>query len=92
MPYDATGATVDFALINYSNKIGIPILSKSAKIKKGEESSYNWAEVILNPQDTAALYGKYIYQLTIKDMWGDVSIPNQGIMLITKNINQLFCI
>lgn len=49
MPYDATGATVDFSLINYSNKIGIPILSKSAKIKKGEESSYNWAEVILNP-------------------------------------------
>ena len=38
----------------------------------------NIATVDLVPNDTLGLYGKYIYQITIKDIDGEVEIPNQG--------------
>ena len=34
--------------------------------------------------------GKYIYQITIRDISGEVEIPNQGLIHIIKNINQAF--
>ena len=52
---------MNFALINYSNKVGIPLLSKEAVVRKAEEEAYSFADVDLSPEDTVALYGKYIY-------------------------------
>ena len=52
---------MNFALINYSNKVGVPLLSKEAVVRKGEEEAYSFADVDLSPEDTVALYGKYIY-------------------------------
>lgn len=75
-PYDATGCTVNFSLIGYNNKIGVPILSKQATIRQDTMNINSLADVDLEPADTAALYGKYIYQLTIKDSDGNVGIPN----------------
>ena len=34
--------------------------------------------------------GKYIYQITIKDISGDVEVPKQGIFLVVNNINKGF--
>ena len=50
----------------------------------------NVAAVDLEPRDTLGLHGKYIYQITIKDIDGEAEIPNQGFLLITHNINESF--
>ena len=34
--------------------------------------------------------GKHIYQISIKDINGDIEIPKQGIMYITANIDKGF--
>ena len=46
--------------------------------------------VTLDPLDTVDLCGKYIYQITIKDINGNIEIPKQGILFITNNINKSF--
>ena len=47
-----------------------------------ETGAKNIASVDLIPDDTLGLYGKYIYQITIKDIDGEAEIPNQGFLLI----------
>lgn len=86
--FDASGSSINFAICNYSNKTGTPLLSYTPTLladEKGEASV-----VILNipKEDTASLSGKFIYQITIVDVTGKSEIPNQGIMNIAKNIHQ----
>lgn len=50
----------------------------------------NVAAVDLEPRDTLGLHGKYIYQITIKDVDGEVEVPNQGFLQIVHNINESF--
>lgn len=76
------------------NKNGKPLLSKQMDIgsdpdRDGDVS--NVVRVTLDSKDTLNLpAGKYIYQITIRDISGEVEIPNQGIIHIIKNINQAF--
>jgi hypothetical protein len=90
LPFDANDCLVNFAIINSSNKIGVPILSKYGSVLPDESGVPNIVSVRLLPMETAMLYGKYIYQITVIEISGDVEIPNQGHMFITKNINQNF--
>jgi len=46
--------------------------------------------VPLNPKETVGLSGKYIYQIQIQDIGGDVEIPKQGLLYIVNNINKGF--
>ena len=90
-PYDANSCTINFAVIGYSNKIGVPLISKNVTARADTENEAQYiADVTLSPADTVGLYGKYIYQLTLKDIDGNTAIPDQGILFITKNINQGF--
>ena len=50
----------------------------------------NVLTVTLKPKETVGLCGKYIYQIQIQDIDGDVEIPKQGILYITNNINRGF--
>ena len=50
----------------------------------------NVLTVSLPPSKTVDLFGKYIYQIIIRDIEGDVEIPKQGILYITNNINKNF--
>ena len=89
--YNASDCTGNFAIVNYSDKTSTPLVSKSMTFEVGEdEDIYSVATVELESSDTLDLYGKYIYQLTIKDIDGNAEIPNQGIFLITNNINKSF--
>lgn len=89
--YDATNCEVGFAIINYTNKNGSPIITKNATIIDGANGVKNVAEVKLAPTDTLYLYGRYIYQITVngKDSSGGKisEIPGQGIIDITRNIH-----
>jgi len=88
--FDADGATVDFSICNYSNKIGDPILSYTPTLLADSHGVVSIVRVKIPKADTAKLAGKFIYQITIIDLTGDSEIPNQGIMNITRNIHQDF--
>lgn len=87
---DVSGMSVDFSIGSYTNKTGTPLLSYTPTIR-GEDGGAAAILVVNIPKaDTAGMSGKFIYQITILDAQGRSEIPNQGIMNITRNINQSF--
>ena len=71
--------------------MGTPILTKSMEaIYNDSGTSNNVLTVKLLPNETVELFGKYIYQIIIRDIDGDVEIPNHGILYIINNINKDF--
>ena len=92
-PFSLTGCTANFSIATFTNRSESPVLSKSMSVKTSETGSTdNILTVDLAPVDTASLSGKYIYQITIRDTSGRTAIPQQGVIYITKNINQNFAI
>lgn len=90
-PFSLTGCTSNFAIVSFNNKGGAPILNKQMdSIFNEAGTSNNVLVVTLEPTETVDLYGKYIYQITIRDIDGDVEIPKQGILYVTNNINKSF--
>lgn len=93
VPFNADDCIGNFALVDYSDKYNDePLVSKPLSFVIGDDvtGAKNVATVDLLPTDTLGLYGKYIYQITIKDIDGEVEIPNQGIFNIFHNINESF--
>lgn len=91
--FDLTYCEANFAIVNYVNKYGVPVLTKKMEIYSDEgttDQAPNTLRVVLNPSDTVALNGKYVYQISLRDKSGRVEIPNQGIMLITNNIDKSY--
>lgn len=71
--------------------MGTPILTKPMEGAFNDEGTINNVlTVTLEPSETVGLNGKYIYQIQIRDIDGDVEIPKQGILYITNNINKGF--
>lgn len=92
-PFDLSSCAANFSLINFVNKNGEPLVSKQMTIRAesdDEGSIQNILTVTLTPSDTVKLAGKYVYQITIKDVSGEVDIPNQGTIHIVNNINKSF--
>ena len=88
--FDAENCTVGFAVIHYANKNGVPIFTKDVEIKMGKNNIMNIAQVDILPEDTIGLYGRYVYQITVRDYDGVTEIPGQGIINITRNIHPDF--
>lgn len=90
-PFSLTGCTCNFSIVSFTNKMGAPILSKKMNGTYNDEvASDNVLTVTLTPTETVELFGKYIYQIIIRDIEGDVEIPKQGILYVTNNINKNF--
>lgn len=90
-PYSLSGCTANFSIVSFRNKTGEPIVSKEMTSRFCHDGSCNNVlTVTLSPTDTINLAGKYIYEIQIKDIDGDVEIPKQGILYITNNINKAF--
>lgn len=87
---DSTGYTGNFAVCDYRFKDKTYIFHENLNFIADENKIKSILKIIVNPASTRELYGKYIYQITIKDAAGKIAIPNQGIMNITKNIDQTF--
>lgn len=92
VPFNAEGCVGNFSVVDFSDQMGEPLISKPLQFVIGddERGTKNVATVDLIPSDTLELYGKYIYQITIKDIDGEAEIPNQGFLQITHNINESF--
>ena len=91
-PFNANDCTGNFAVVDYSDKYSDPLISKplSFVVDDNKNEVKNIATVELLPTDTLGFSGKYIYQIIIKDIKGKTEIPNQGILLISHNINESF--
>lgn len=90
-PFSLYGCTSNFSIVSFANKSGSPILTKQMNILYNDDGTIdNVLSVTLLPTETVDLFGKYIYQITIQDIDGDIEIPKQGILYITNNINKGF--
>lgn len=92
-PLDMSFSTAEFAIIDYVNKNGAPLVVKQMDVLEGTAKDgleYNVLAVKLDAADTVKLAGKFIYQISIKDRDGAVEIPSQGIIQITNNIDKPF--
>lgn len=90
-PFSLARCTANFSIVSANNKMGAPILSKDMRVSLSDGSSVdNVLTVTLTPSETVNLYGKYIYEIQIRDSGGDVEIPKQGVLYITNNINKGF--
>ena len=90
-PFDLTGCTADFSVVSTNNRMGTPILTKTMTAKWNDAGTAgNVLSVTLDPLDTVELYGKYIYEIQIRDADGDIEIPKQGVLYIANNINKRF--
>lgn len=93
-PQDMSSCIANFSIINFVNKKGEPLVSKEMTIRTDpnvDGGVNNVLCVTLEPADTVNLpAGKYIYQVSIRDISGDIEIPNQGIIHLINNINKRF--
>ncbi len=90
-PFNVFGGEANFSIVNFLNKNSTPLVSKKMEINMNdEETHYNVLRVSLEPSDTVDLFGKFVYQITIKDIDGNVDIPHQGIINIHNNIDKVF--
>lgn len=88
-PFSLSGCTANFSIVNYLNRTGAPILSKTMQsVLDADITVDNKLTVTLFPEETVDLFGKYIYQIIIRDIDGETEIPKQGILYITNNINK----
>ncbi len=92
-PFSLSSCAADFSIASFTNRSETPVLSRLMDVEKGEDGQTdNLLTVDLRPEDTVRLSGKYIYQISIRDTSGHTEIPSQGIIYITKNINQSFAV
>lgn len=90
-PFSMVGCISNFSVVNFTNKNGSPIIRKDMTVIENHDgTALNVLSVNLDPRDTYELHGKFIYQISIRDIDGNVEIPQQGIMYITNNINKSF--
>lgn len=90
-PYSLSGCTANFSIVSFRNRIGTPILTKEMGVAFNTEGTINNVlTVTLSPEETVDLFGKYIYEIQMRDIDGDVEIPKQGILYVTNNINKGF--
>lgn len=93
-PFDLSSCTANLAVINWVNKSGKPLISKEMSVEAPDsltgEGALNILRVTLLPSDTVSLAGKYLYQISIRYVSGEMDIPAQGVMYISRNIDPDF--
>ena len=82
---DVSTMSASFAVIDYTNKFGSPQFTLKASVIEGEQGVPLF-RVTLQSALTVNMFGKFIYQLSVKDYKGYMQ-HRQGIMLIHKNIS-----
>lgn len=88
--FDASGATAIFSVVGAMNRTGVPIVSKPMDLIADENGITSVLTVTLFPTETVNLFGKFIYQISIRDFYGEIEIPSQGVLFITNNIDKSF--
>ena len=82
---DVSTMSASFAVIDYTNKFGSPQFTLQATVIEGGQGVPLFRVVLTSPL-TVNMFGKFIYQLAVKDYKG-YRQHAQGIMLVHKNID-----
>ena len=89
---DMTGCTAKFSITDFVHKTSRPKVTKVMDLRFGNIAGGTNVKNIFHVQlvrdDTIDLYGKYIYQITVKGPDGRTDIPDQGTMYIKRNIDK----
>lgn len=85
--YNFPSCTASFSIVDIAKN---SVLTKQITLIADADGNLNATTVTLSPIDTVELFGKYIYQITVKDTSGNVTIPSQGIMNVTDNADKSF--
>lgn len=88
--YTAEGMTVNYAVRKYGKIDEPPVINKTAEITLEANTMHSVIEIRLDSNDTLALDGRYVYQITVAGDNGIIEIPGRGILEITRNINPDF--
>lgn len=88
-PMDMSGCQAEFSIIEYLDKHGDPLWSSHMTVRE-LNGICDELFISIPPEVTVDLWGKYIYQISIRDVDGVVEIPKQGIFYITNNIQKNF--
>lgn len=88
--YDIPNGSARLAVVDFVNRSSSPVLKKEVSITSDASGKSCNASFVLDPSDTLAMSGKYLYQITISDGNGNTSIPSHGIMIVDKNIDPEF--
>lgn len=89
-PYNFSGGKANFSIVNLTNKNSAPLVSKSMTVSMNDTGThYNTVSVLLLPSETVDLFGKFVYQITLKDANGNIDLF-QGILNIYGNINKSY--
>ena len=86
-PADLSGATVWFALADYSTKT--VVVSKPCEIIQEQEDVPYKVIVRLDSAETIRLHGEYIQQLTVTDFYGKQKLPAEGRIIIIRNADPI---
>ena len=89
VPFSLSHCRASFTVVDFLNRNGKPVIGPLDMIVRKNDDGYdNLLFLKLTADKTENLDGKFIYQITINEpSTGDTDIPRQGIMLITRNIN-----
>lgn len=89
VPFSLSHCRAMFTVVDFLNKSGKPVIGPMDMIVCASgDGTDNMLFLKIPATKTKDLEGKFVYQITIQEpSTGDVDIPKQGIMLITKNIN-----
>ena len=82
---DVSTMSASFAVIDYTNKFGSPQFTLKASVIEGDDGRPLFRISLLS-ELTLNLFGKFIYQLAVKDYKGHTK-HEQGLILINKNID-----
>lgn len=89
---DASNVISEFALSPYGHSIENPIFTTNGIVISSESSSFTpYLRIILKPEDTVYFSGKYIYQISLKDIFGNVELYH-GLLTIENNNSKDFVI
>lgn len=88
-PVDAGDITCSLSAIPYGNINAVPVLTKSGVIVNAGGNEKAYIKVLLEPNDTISLSGKYIYQISLKDYLDNIELY-QGILTIFHNVDKNF--
>ena len=78
--YDFTSCSAHFSISGY-------LFPDVVEVSTSMSISGNTLSVSLTNNDTKDLFGRYIYQITIESGNQVIEIPGQGVVYITRNID-----
>ncbi len=90
-PFSLARCTASFSIVHAFDKEADPILTKPMTVEMNvDRTTDSRLHVTLLPAETVDLHGKYIYQVSVRDVSGDIEIPGQGELHIYNNIDKNF--